>query len=84
MRLKKAGLLPKQQLQRQQEAAMAQASAAGRMTMHVLYATQTGGAESLAKDVREDATEKGFVASIHDRASFPSDAGHGRKVYAYT
>ena len=38
--------------------------------MLILYATQSGNAESFAKDLHEDACEKGFDASVHDLASF--------------
>ena len=38
--------------------------------MLIMYATQSGNAESFAKDLFEDASEKGFDASVHDLASF--------------
>merc|ERR1719183_83067 len=40
----------------------------GRMV--VLYASQTGNAQSFAKDLHEDACEKGFDASLQDLATF--------------
>ncbi len=48
-----------------------EASAKGRLGgMLILYASQTGNAQNLAKDLYEDASEKGFAAEVADMGAF--------------
>jgi flavodoxin len=61
--LKKAGLLPAMPVTTTKRAADSR-------RMIIMFATQSGNAESFAKDLFEDASEKGFDVSVHDLASF--------------
>ena len=77
-RLKKAGLLPPKDPAQaaatprsSKDAAIGHEAVKGRLGgMVVLYASQTGNAQSLATDLHEDASEKGFAAELADMASF--------------
>ena len=39
----------------------------------ILYASQTGNAQSIAEDLREEAEEKGFNSSVHCTNEFDKD-----------
>ena len=39
----------------------------------ILYASQTGNAQSIAEGLREEAEEKGFISSVHCTNEFDKD-----------